>query len=210
MRLALSGVATLPILWLYGAAGVYAEEKAGGFGAGTDGAALPGDSGAMFMAIVKVIFFLTIIIGIFLIIMKVLAKKKWSWNPARTVFRTMGGLPIGPNKSVQIVEIGKSLYILGVGDSVNLIHKIDDPEEIAYISAVLSPEREAPFQGWQKLRDWLGRLKKGEKETLEDENQVAASFQNVFESKMKHMADRKKLMEDILQSDDDTGRKVDR
>lgn len=185
------------------ATNVYADGDAGlePFRAGTDAAAVPGDTAAAFFAMGKVIFFLILIIGIFYLIMKVLAKKKWRWTPGGKVFHTLGGLPLGQNKSVQIVEIGRSLYILGVGDDVKLLHKIDDPEEIAYITAFLSPDSGTGGQGWDKLRDWLGRMKKSETETVEDENQVAATFQNVFQSKLKHMAGRKRMIEDMLNSE---------
>lgn len=205
MRLAAFAVLALPAQGLL-AATANAAGSEGGFGSGPDGSALPGDSGAVFITMVKVIFFLILIIGMFLIIMKVLAKKKWSWNPGRSVFKPLGGLSLGQNKSVQLVEIGKSIYVLGVGDDVSLLQKIDDPEEVAYITAFLSPESQAAGQGWQMLRDWLGGKSKGGKPALEDEDQVAASFQNVFQAKMKHMADRKKRMEDVLQNDDPNGK----
>ncbi|TMV52043.1 flagellar protein [Paenibacillus mesophilus] len=210
MMLAAFAVLSLSAPW-NAATVAYAEGDAAGgaFQAGSGSStAIPGSSGAVFIAMVKVIFFLILIIGIFLIIMKALSKKKWSWNSGRAV-KALGGLPLGQNKSVQIVEIGRSIYILGVGDGVQLIQKIDDPEEIAYITAFLNPDSANAGQSWQGIREWLGGMKKREREPVEDENDVAASFQDVFQSKMKHMTGRKQLIEDMLRSDDKTNRKVD-
>ncbi|RKN86510.1 flagellar biosynthetic protein FliO [Paenibacillus ginsengarvi] len=203
-------VCSLAVSWSI-ASTAYADGKTeeDSFRAGTGVSAVPGDSGAVFIAMVKVIFFLVLIIGIFLVIMKVLAKKKWRWHPAGAAFHTLGGLSLGQNKSVQVVEIGRSIYVLGVGENITLIQKIDDPEEMAYITAFLSPEDTIGGLGLQKLRDWLGRNKKSETESVEDENQVAASFQSVFQSKMNQMAGRKKMMEDMLQNGDNDNRKLE-
>ncbi|MEF3304827.1 flagellar biosynthetic protein FliO [Paenibacillus sp. GYB003] len=215
MRIGLAAAALCSIAFMRSfATTAYADESPNPdpFRSGTGLPAASGDSGAMFVAMAKVIFFLILIIGIFLVIMKVLAKKKWSWTSGRAVFHSLGGLTVGPNKSVQIVEIGRSLYVLGVGDDVKLIHKIDDPEEIAYITASLSPDSASGAFGWQKLRDLLGGPTKRETQTVEDETEVAATFQSVFQSKLKHMADRKKIMEDLLQDDrgaDRDSRKLD-
>lgn len=194
------------------ATAAYAEgaADANAFQTGMNVSAVPGNSGAAFIALVKVIFFLIIIIGIFLLIMKVLAKKKWRWNGGRAVFRSYGGLPLGQNKSVQIVEIGKSLYVLGVGDDVKLIQKIDDPEEIAYITACLAPDPDSGGQRWQSIRSLLTGAKKSEAVPIDDESELSASsFQDVFQSKMKHMTGRKKMIEEMLRNDDSANRKVD-
>ncbi|MDT2247325.1 flagellar biosynthetic protein FliO [Paenibacillus larvae] len=50
----------------------------------------------------------------------------------------MGGVPLGQNKSIQIVEIGQSLYIVGVGDNIQLLEKVDNPDQVALITAQLT------------------------------------------------------------------------
>lgn len=210
IRLAAAAVLACSIACLAPSA-VYAQDDAAGgaFQSGTGAPAIVGSSGDMFAALVKVIFFLIVIIGIFLLVMKVLAKKKWSWTSGRSALRTIGGLPLGQNKSVQLVQIGTSIYVLGIGDGVSLIHKIDDPEEIAYITASIAPNSVSSGPGWQGVRDWLGAMKRSGQEPLEDDNQVAASFQDVFHSKMKHMTGRKQMIEDLMRSDEQANRKAD-
>jgi flagellar protein FliO/FliZ len=182
----------------------------GAFPAGMQTSVMPGSSGSTFIALVKVIFYLIIIIGIFLLIMKILAKKKWSWNGGRSNFKTLGGLPLGQNKSVQIVEIGKSLYVLGIGENISLIQKIDEPEEIAYILAGLAPQSAADGGGWQMLGKWLPLSKKRSIEADEQTDELtASSFQQVFHSKMKNMESRKSIIEQLMRQDDSESRKVD-
>lgn len=208
--------AALAVLSLPGTWGIpavaFAEGDAGNganlFPDGTNGAAIPGDSGAVFATMVKVVFFLILIIGIFLLIIKFLSKKKWQWSQGRAV-KTLGGLPLGPNKSVQIVEIGRSIYVIGVGEDVRLIQKIDDPEEVAYIAATFGLDGSAAGRTFPKVGEWLGGFLKREKQTPDEDDQVAASFQEVFQTKMKHMAGRKQLMEQMLRTGDDADKKVE-
>ncbi len=47
--------------------------------------------------------------------------------------KIIGTVPLTPQKSVRVVELGKSLYFLGVGDDITLLQKIDDEEEIELI-----------------------------------------------------------------------------
>ncbi|WP_236406076.1 flagellar biosynthetic protein FliO [Microaerobacter geothermalis] len=50
-----------------------------------------------------------------------LGEKQW--------IRILGGLPLGSNKSLQLVQMGNKLYLLGVADSITLIKVIEDEEE---------------------------------------------------------------------------------
>ena len=52
--------------------------------------------------------------------------------------RSLGGVPLGQNKSIQIVEIGHSLFVVGVGENIQLLDKIIDADEVAYISELLT------------------------------------------------------------------------
>ena len=44
--------------------------------------------------------------------------------------RSLGGVPLGQNKSIQIVEIGHSLFVVGVGENIQLLDKIIDADEV--------------------------------------------------------------------------------
>ena len=52
----------------------------------------------------------------------------WGTNRA---LRSLGGIPLGQNKSLQVVELSGRVYVVGVGDSITLLDKIDDPEASA-------------------------------------------------------------------------------
>lgn len=162
----------------------------------------------MLAAMLKVIFILAFIIGFFFLIMKVLARKKWNGHFGRSDFRTLGGIPLGPNKSVQLVEIGHTVYVLGVGEGVQVIDKIKDAQEVAHLLQSLSPDSREGARFGSGMREWMGKWKRGGQEQ-EDDNAISEAFQDVLQAKLMHRTGRKEMIEQMLRSDDRSERKVD-
>ncbi|WP_426447078.1 flagellar biosynthetic protein FliO [Paenibacillus sp. S-38] len=156
--------------------------------------------------ILKVIFFLIIIIGIFFLIMKVLAKRN-TWMAGRAL-RSLGGLPLGQNKSIQIVEIGSSLYVVGVGENIQLLEKIEDPAEVQSISEMMSTTQTFAAPGFESALGWLKKLRRNPVE--EEEVDMTATFQQVFQNKMQGLAGRKQMMEEMMNQDSNAERLNDK
>lgn len=159
--------------------------------------------------VVQVIFFLIIIIGLFFLIIKFLSQKN------KILFgrslRSLGGVPLGPNKSIQVVEIGRSLYIVGVGDNVQLLEKIDNEEEVAHISDMLTSSNSIGAASFETFSGWLSKLRKKQYVVEEPETDTTvASFQEIFHNKMHHLSDRKKMVEEILMDDKNKDRLNDK
>ncbi|PZE22442.1 flagellar biosynthetic protein FliO [Paenibacillus xerothermodurans] len=145
--------------------------------------------------ITKVIFFLLIIIGLFFVVIKFIAQKnKMLFGRS---LRSLGGVPLGQNKSIQVVEIGRSLYIVGVGENVQLMEKIQDAEEVAYITEMLSSGSSVHKAGYHTLTNWFNKLRKRDDEDILEESDITSSFQQVFHNKMQYLSDRKKMVEEI-------------
>jgi flagellar protein FliO/FliZ len=163
-------------------------------------AQLPGEptlrssDASTFGMMVKVVLFLIVIIGIFLLIMKVISQKNKMFQSGRSI-KSIGGLGLGQNKSVQLVQIGRSLYILGVGNDVELVSKIDDPDEIQYIIEHLH-SGSGDFKGLQSLGGWMKKLTK-QQEHPEDLD-MTPSFQAVFHEKMQRLANRQKKVDEMM------------
>jgi len=158
------------------------------------------------MMIVKVLFFLIVIIGIFFVIVKILAKKS-TFLSGRSI-RSIGGLPLGQNKSIQVVVIGKSLYIVGVGDNIQLLEKISDEQEAAALIEMMTPGTSYTGPAFEKLGGWLGKLRN--KPAAEEELEMTATFQQVFQKKMQGMKERKEQMDEWLQEENQTDRLNDK
>ncbi|MBP1991326.1 flagellar biosynthetic protein FliO [Paenibacillus eucommiae] len=154
----------------------------------------------------KVIFFLILIIVLFLVLIKFLSKKN------QTLFkrsiRSLGGVPLGQHKSIQIVEIGHSLFVVGVGDNIQLLEKIDDPEEVAYVTDLLSSSQSEQMN-FMSLGKWMAKLK-GNKKEIEEEEVELASFQQVFHDKLQRVTSRNKNVEEWLSDQKQTDRLNDK
>lgn len=158
------------------------------------------------MMIVKVLFFLIVIIGIFFVIVKILAKKS-TFLSGRSI-RSIGGLPLGQNKSIQVVVIGKSLYIVGVGDNIQLLEKISDEEEAAALIEMMTPGTSYAGPAFETIGGWLGKFRN--KPAAEEELEMTATFQQVFQTKLQGMKDRKEQMDEWLQEEKQTDRLNDK
>lgn len=168
------------------------------------GQANTSDSMNVFAVMLKVILYLIIIIGIFFIIIKALAQKNRRWYRGRTI-KSIGGLMLAPNKSLQIVEVGHTLYLIGVGEDVRLIDKISDVEEVSFILETLSMNDHMDAEGWGTVGKWLKMVKNNGNETIISEGDTK-SFHEIFREKMKLVSDRKKIIEDMLHEDNNKER----
>jgi len=159
--------------------------------------------------VVQVIFALVFIIALFYFIIKVLAKKNKLQMSGRSM-KTLGGVSLGTNKSLQVVEIGHSLYIVGVGNDIQLVSKIEDQEEIAYIRNNLHIRGVKDIPALQSLGKWINGLRNRPMDGFDADNADVTSFQEVFQSKMDRLSNRKQLVDDILQADHDADRLYDK
>ncbi|WP_068774636.1 flagellar biosynthetic protein FliO [Paenibacillus sp. FJAT-26967] len=151
----------------------------------------------------KVIFFLILIIGLFYGIMKVLSKKN-SLRPHRTM-QSLGGVPLGQNKSIQVVEIGNALYVVGVGDNIQLLEKIADPVEAAQLKDKITAQTQSAmdFVPVGKIFDKIRR--KPSAGTVEEE-ELTPTFQQVFHDKLQQATKRNKHVEEWLQEENEQER----
>jgi flagellar protein FliO/FliZ len=81
----------------------------------------------MFFSLIKVVVVLGLILFMIYFTVKFLNKRNKLLQKVKTM-ENLGGISVGANKSVQIVRIGQQLYMLGVGDNVELLKEITDPE----------------------------------------------------------------------------------
>lgn len=147
-----------------------------------------------------VIFYLIIIIGLFFVIVKFLSKKN-RWMMQGRAVKNYGGATLAQNKSVQVVEIGSSLYILGVGDSVTLLCKIDDPGEVETIREQLQGGNRE-MQGFPSVKDWWKNrtVRKGQ------DGEELAEFETIFQNQLQALSNRKKKVDDLIQDEPYTKR----
>lgn len=157
-----------------------------------------GGSTEYYIDLLEVFFVLAIVIVLIVLLVRFLANRNRSLMSTKAV-KTLSGVQLGQNKSVQLIEIGNSIYVIGVGDNVELIEKIQSEEEVAEIKASLEQPNMLSQQGLASAGNWIRRLKNnmfGKYE--EEEEEVSTSFQEVFKSKMSHVSERKKRIDELL------------
>ncbi|MGE6205215.1 flagellar biosynthetic protein FliO [Guptibacillus hwajinpoensis] len=86
----------------------------------------------IFFLLIKLVFYTIVVVGLIYLLIRFLSKRQQKLQN-HSVFTPIGGTPLGNNKSVQMVKVGDSLYMIGVGDNVNLLKEIEDKEEVERI-----------------------------------------------------------------------------
>lgn len=169
---------------------------------------IPGGAGVgsnYYLQLVWVIVVLAVILALVVYLIRFLNKRNQQMFRHGTI-RTLGGVGLGQNKSLQIMEIGGCVYLLGVGEDIQLIDKVSDLEEAQRI--IDSFERDAAAQQGN-LSPLIAKLTKRfrkEEPPREMELEDTTSFHEMFESKLRQMPNRKEKMEKLLDKDNTTDR----
>jgi len=90
---------------------------------------------------IKMVLALIFVVALFYGLMKFLNKRNLTFQRNQMV-QNLGGLSLGAQKSVQLLQIGKSLYLVGVGEDVQLLREITDPQEVEALLALYNEKQE--------------------------------------------------------------------
>ncbi|WP_088547326.1 flagellar biosynthetic protein FliO [Paenibacillus aquistagni] len=152
---------------------------------------------------------LAVIIVLIVLLIRFLSRKNRLWQGNKSM-RTLGGMAVGQNKSLQVVEVGDVVYVLGIGDDVTLIDKISDPEQVANLNVLLRQEHQdpvlpipAPLKSW--LKNVTDRNKKQQEIALRDDHEEdhnTANFHELLHAKLERQSDRRARMDQLLNNDD--------
>lgn len=82
-------------------------------------------SGSLFITIIKLMFALLFILALLYGLLLFLKRKNKLFQQTATL-KNIGGITVGTNKSIQIIQVAGSLYMVGVGDNVELLEEITD------------------------------------------------------------------------------------
>lgn len=162
-------------------------------------------------SLVWVIISLAIVIVLIIFVIKWLSQRNRMWGTNRSL-RSLGGIALGQNNSLQVVEIAGRIYIVGVGENITLIDKLDDPEQVNAVIASLERQQESAWskdlvtQLLNKVRD---RNKKNEPEPSNEQWNKASSFQDLLHNKLSQQADRKQQLESLLHDSKSNERLMD-
>lgn len=157
------------------------------------------------LSIVYVIIVLAVIVALIILLIRFLGTKNKSWFSNSTI-RVLGGVGLGPNKTLQVIEVGNSVYLIGVGEDINLVDKISDPDEVTSILTAFQDEAADKGNRLSPLVSKLVSKMRREVPSQEIELEDGTSFHEVFDSKVRRMSNRKDKMEELLREDNTTDR----
>ena len=84
---------------------------------------------------IKVLLSLVLVLGILIFVLRFLNKRNQNYQQ-NSIIRNLGGHSVGAQKSVQLLHIGNQIYVVGVGEDVQLLQVISDPQEIEQMLAL--------------------------------------------------------------------------
>ncbi|MEK4535496.1 flagellar biosynthetic protein FliO [Peribacillus sp. FSL K6-1552] len=156
----------------------------------TKQASNPEQVGITIWEFLRMIFATIFVVGLLYIILKFINKKSKSYQKANSV-ENLGGTSLGANRSVQLVKVGDRILVVGVGENIQLLKEIDNPEEYEQLMKDYNEKMDQMIQPGEfatKLKNkWL---KKREIETN--------SFSSEFKNQLDQMSDsRKKLFNEL-------------
>ncbi|BFH63855.1 flagellar biosynthetic protein FliO [Paenibacillus azoreducens] len=167
---------------------------------------MPESPGNYTLSLIYVIVVLAVIVALIILLIRFLGKKNKVWFTSRAV-RTLGTIGLGPNKSLHVIEIGSSLYLVGAGEDIRLVDKITDPEEVKLIKEAFEQETSGKSGAMPPLFEKLAsRFRKSGTLSSEIELEDTSSFHEVFDEKLRKMSTRKEKMEELLREDNTTDR----
>jgi flagellar protein FliO/FliZ len=149
--------------------------------------------------LIWVLFVLGIIIGLIVLVLRFFAKRTRGWGMNRSL-RSLGGFPLGTNKSMQIVEWNSRIYVLGIGDDVTLLESITEPEMVA---ALLAEHDMNTANTGATLPEWFRKWSRRNDENIGEDSGHAApngtSFEQTLESRLRQLSERRQRVEQMLE-----------
>lgn len=151
-----------------------------------DGAAVGSSWGDYLKTILALLF----VVGLLFALLKFINRKNRMFNQHR-LMKNVGGLSLGQHKSIQLVVIGESYYLIGVGEEVRLLKEITDPEEIQSLKSYFDgDELQTPPGLVNKLLTMLPNRKGTASNDSDDQS---SDFGKIFTTRLDELkAERKK------------------
>lgn len=150
-------------------------------------------SSSLVFNFIKMIFALLLILALIYVILNFIKKRNKLFSNVN-VLENLGGITVGPNKSIQIIRIGSKIYLIGVGDNVELLQEVTDDEIIA--SVLTEDDALKPANILQAF------LQRNNSKSMNNETKNE-SFTNTLEEELNKIKDKRGQIIDNFNEKDD-------
>lgn len=159
---------------------------------GTQKESTPAKVGITIWDFVRMIFATIFVVALLYFLLKFINKKSRSFQSTRLV-ENLGGTTLGANRSVQIVKIGSQLFIVGVGENVQLLKEIDNIEERSQILEEYNSKMEQLVQPSDIVTKLFERTK-----NWQNQKEKKVPFSSLLKSQLEEITNgRKRLFEEM-------------
>lgn len=142
--------------------------------------------------LVQFIFSLGLILLLIYFLLRFLAKRQIGGAGRNGGMKVISSISVGNGKSMQVVQIGDSLYVVGVGDAVTLLRHISPGDEMDTILE----DSQIPLAVAGKWEELLARLKRKPQSDgfeMTGELNASRSFGEILDKQWDEVATEKKL-----------------
>lgn len=142
----------------------------------------PTQQPSIIWSLIKMAGILVVMIGLLYVAVRFFTKRNRQMRDLH-LLENLGGIPVGQQKSIQLVRVGSMYYLIGVGENVELLQVIED-EEMIHELASLAEEREENglLPGFIRNKWAL------------DKEDTTSSFTHIYEKELDHLMNNRSDM----------------
>jgi flagellar protein FliO/FliZ len=165
----------------------------------TDSEQVDAGSPSLFLDLVKLFLALVFVLALIYILLKFLNRRNKMFQKVRAL-ENIGGVALGPNKSVQIVRISDKIYVIGVGENVEMLTEITNEQTK---QELLSQGDVETLRPGSLLTSLLSTKNKSSQKDLNGES--TDGFKHLLKKELNQLgAGRKNIIDQYKHKDDDT------
>lgn len=149
---------------------------------------------------IKTIFAFVFVIGLLFALLKFINRKNRVYDKNR-MMKNMGGISLGQQKSIQLVVVGDTYYLIGVGEDIRLLKEITDLDEIEKLKAYYEElDIAGAPAGW--LEKIITVVTKQKEKEVQKTDRETSDFSTVFSSKLTEIKeDRRKKIRQLTEKE---------
>ncbi|QUG41096.1 flagellar biosynthetic protein FliO [Psychrobacillus sp. INOP01] len=143
---------------------------------------------------IKMIFALLFVIALLYGLLRFVNSRNKTFQTNQLI-HNLGGVGVGQGKSLQLMQVGNSIYLVGIGEDITLLKEITDPMEIENLTKIYEEKvdigKSIPY-----ISELIGRLKeKGTSKTKSEAKEP--SFEETFQKRLQEIQkDRSNVLKD--------------
>jgi flagellar protein FliO/FliZ len=145
------------------------------------------ESGSIVFSLIQMVFALFLILVLIYLLLKFLNKRNKLFNQVKAL-ENLGGITVGPSKSIQVVRVGGKLYLIGVGENVQLLEEIVDEQMKEEI--LKSYQEQSEF----KAENLLTLFQRKPNQVVDKENTKDQNFKSLFSNELEKLKQNRKQL----------------